>query len=85
MRTVRQAADALLIVTDHPVPQRLPIHAAGLGGCSPAMTFQHQSKRQKPARHRRFGNARGTLANESASCSNHVICTVIAVPPISSG
>jgi hypothetical protein len=62
VRAVRQASDALLVVTDHPVAQRLPIHAAVPGSLPPTMTLQHQGERQKPSRDRRLGSTRRVLS-----------------------
>jgi hypothetical protein len=39
---VREASYAMLVVTNDPVTQRLPIHAAAVGRVCPALTFQNQ-------------------------------------------
>jgi hypothetical protein len=58
----RTGHQCLAHCNDHPVTQRLPIHAAGLGSLSPAMTFQHKRKRQQPSRDRRSQTASAMLA-----------------------
>ena len=75
VRTVRQTGDALLVVTDNPVTQRLPIHAAVPGGLHPAMTLQYEGDRQKSPRDCRFGHMSRPLAEAGRvavqSCDLH--------------
>ena len=56
--TIRQPGDPLLVIADDPVPQGLPIHAAGLGRRRPAVTLQHQCQRQKPPSDTGIGDTR---------------------------
>ena len=50
---VCKARHAVAVVAMHPIAQGLAIHAASLGRRSPVLAFEHQSKRQNPAHHRR--------------------------------
>lgn len=48
-----QALNAFAIVAVNPVPQRLPVHAAGFRRASPVHSIQHQRNRQYPADNQR--------------------------------
>ena len=47
---VRQPRQAIRVVANNPVAQRLPVHATGLRGQPPRMTIQHHGNGQKAPR-----------------------------------
>ena len=51
---VREPGEPLRVVAVHPVPQRLPVHPAGLRRGLPVDALQHQRQRQHPPRRLRI-------------------------------
>jgi hypothetical protein len=50
-RAIAETADALVVVTVHPVAQRLPLHPAAFGSFPARSSFQQAGNREKPTRH----------------------------------
>src|SRR3954468_22101671 len=59
---VGEAVDPMLVVAQHPVAQRLPVHACRPGCLLPAHAVESAGDRQDAARHTRVGLGLGQLA-----------------------
>ena len=62
-RNIDQTVRSLLVEPDHPVPQRLTIHATDLRRLFPRGAVEHRRNRQKPSRLRSIFRSLGKPAN----------------------